>query len=530
MAPRPASGPPRRPWWTVPLLAALVLVGVNVLIWRWSEARRATNERHIFQSRADLLVRDIQGAVENNADALRALRGYVQAEGTPSPAGWHAFLASLNAASRYPGISSFQYDQRVEAAARDAFDRKAMEEGRPPIWDFQNGRGARPRVAESYFPILLTEPNDPAILSFDSSSREDSRVQGQIPAMERARLALGPPFRLQQAPQAWVVPLVAPIFAANPNPATQEERKAALRGFVTLIMAPDEVFKDLGDKELLDLTIYDGAASSKGAVIFSRGPNAGDARLMQSQELKLLDRSWTVETRGTAWWNGLGRRDSWQAAGSGIAISLGLLAAIIALALARERALVLADRMTRELREANRALVDLATTDALTTLLNRRAMDIRLTEEEARATRERAPLALITLDVDFFKHVNDKYGHAMGDVVLRNLGRLLREATRLTDHAGRMGGEEFLLVCPNTDAAGAAVLAEQMRSRFEAMEHQDGEERIRCTASFGVTASEGDAPIGMDRLLKRADRALYLAKRNGRNRVEAWIAPRATEA
>lgn len=133
------------------------------------------------------------------------------------------------------------------------------------------------------------------------------------------------------------------------------------------------------------------------------------------------------------------------------------------------------------------------------------------------------------MDVDFFKHVNDKYGHAMGDVVLRNLGRLMRDATRLTDHAGRMGGEEFLLVCPNTDAAGAAVVAEQLRARFEAMEHQDGDQRIQCSASFGVTASDGEAPIGTDRLLRRADRALYQAKKSGRNRVEVWVPPRATE-
>lgn len=529
MAPRPATGLDRRPWWTVPALSATVLLGLNVLLWNWAESRRVATEDHIFRSRADMVAREIEDDVENSADALRALRGYVQAQGTPSPAAWRAFLASLNSASRYPGIHSFQYDQRVDAAALDAFNRRAAEEGRPPVWDIQNGLGAAPRPVASYYPILLAEPPDPAILSFDSSSREDTHAGAQIPAMDSARIALGPPFRLQQAPRTWVLPMVAPVYAATPNPPSVDERRAALRGFVTLIVSPDEVFKSLGDAQLLNLAIYDGATGSKGELIFARGPQDPHARLVQTQEMAILGRTWRVEARGTAWWDGLGRKDSWQAVGSGIAISLGLLAAIAALALARERALGLADRMTRELREVNRALVDLATTDALTGVLNRRAMDLRLAEEEARAAREGRPLALITLDVDFFKHVNDKYGHPMGDVVLRNLGHLLREATRLTDHAGRMGGEEFLLVCPNTDAQGAAVVAEQLRSRFEAKEHLDGDQRIRCTASFGIAASEPGAPIGLDRLAKRADRALYQAKESGRNKVVIWVAPRAAE-
>ena len=527
MANRPASSASRRPWWVIPALAGVVLAAGNLLFWTWTERRRAANEEHIFRGRAEMLVHDIQDRVENDADALRALRGFVQAEGTPSPAGWHAFLGSLNAKDRYPGIRSFQFDLRVDAAAQEAFDRQAKAEGRPLLWDLQNGPGAAPRRAGTYFPILLSEPMDPAILSFDSSSREDVRAGAQGPAASTAQLALGPAFRLQQEPGTRVIPMVAPIYAASPDPGSAESRRAGLRGFVTLLLLPDKLFENLGDAELLDYAIYDGTKEDGGGLILSRG--AGDGALAYRQDLKLLGRDWRVVVHGTGWWKSLGRRESWQALGSSLAVSLGLLAAIIALALARERALKLADRMTRELREANRALLDLATTDPLTGLLNRRAMDLRIAEEEARSVRERAPLAFIAVDVDFFKHVNDKYGHPMGDAVLRNLGRMLREATRLTDHSGRMGGEEFLLVCPNTDANGAAVLAEQLRVRFEETEHHEGEVRIRCTASFGVAASEGGAPVEADRLLKRADRALYRAKAEGRNRVETWIPPVVSE-
>ena len=527
MADRPASSSSRRPWWVVPALAALLLAAVNLLLWTWTEKRRTANEDHIFRGRAEMLVHDIQDRVENDADALRALRGFVQAEGTPSPAGWHAFLDSLNAKDRYPGIRNFQFDLRVDAPAREAFDLRAKAEGRPPLWDLQNGPGVAPRKADAYFPILLCEPPDPTILSFDTASREDVRAEAQAPAAAKAQLTLGPRFRLSQNPQAWVIPMVAPIYAATADPGSEAARRSGLRGFVTLLMAPDKLFEGLADPDLLDYAIYEGVKEDTEGKIFSRGP--GNGPLVHRQELRLLGRNWTVVVHSTDWWKHLGRRESWQALESSLAVSLGLLAAIVALALARERALGLADRMTRELREANRALLDLATTDPLTGLLNRRAMDTRIAEEEARAARERTPLAVITLDVDFFKHVNDKYGHAMGDAVLRNLGRLLREATRLTDHAGRMGGEEFLLVCPNTDVGGAVVLAEQLRSRFEEMEHQEGEVRIRCTSSFGVAASAHGAPVEVARLLTRADRALYRAKAEGRNRVEIWVPPAVSE-
>lgn len=521
MSPGPDPVPRRRPWWEVPAVAALVLTAANLLLWRWAEGRRITNEEHIFRGRAELLVHDIQTRVENDADALRALRGFVQAQGTPSPAGWQAFLGSLNAQDRYPGIRSFQFDQRVDAAAREAFDRRAVEEGRPRLWDLQGGREAAARNAAVYYPILLTEPPDPAILSFDASSREEAWAATQAAAGDSGRLALGPPFQPLQSPGATLLPLAAPIYAATPHPPDVAARREALRGFVVLLLDPQAMLKDLGDGALLDYEIRDG-----GALVQARGASpASGLGLVYHQDLPIHGRTWTITIRPTAWWVKLGRRESWQVLGSGLAVSLGLLAALAALALARERALQLVDRRTRELREANRALLDLATTDPLTGLLNRRAMDLRLAEEEARSAREGAPLALISLDVDFFKHVNDKYGHAMGDAVLRDLGRLLREGTRVSDHAARMGGEEFLLLCPNTDAPGAAVLAEGLRARFEELVHEEGGERIRVTVSFGVAASEAGAPVEAARLLRRSDRALYKAKSEGRNRVEVWIPP-----
>ncbi|WMC10682.1 diguanylate cyclase [Oceanimonas pelagia] len=168
------------------------------------------------------------------------------------------------------------------------------------------------------------------------------------------------------------------------------------------------------------------------------------------------------------------------------------------------------------LERKNRELARLSTTDALTGLVNRGHLEQLLTREIHRYQRYGTGFAVVMLDVDHFKQVNDSCGHAVGDQVLRRLAELMREHTRLSDCPGRWGGEEFLILCPNTDAEGACRLAELLRRRIE----QESFPVIgRRTCSFGVTAiGPGDQAR---ELLTRADEALYRAKRGGRNRVEA---------
>jgi diguanylate cyclase (GGDEF)-like protein len=120
---------------------------------------------------------------------------------------------------------------------------------------------------------------------------------------------------------------------------------------------------------------------------------------------------------------------------------------------------------------------------------------------------------VILLDIDRFKEINDKYGHAKGDRVLKATADLLRKTIRNADSAGRWGGEEFLVVCPETDLAGAGALAEKLRMAFADTQFPEG---IHRTASFGVAVFQGE---GVEELVGRADDALYAAKEAGRNRV-----------
>ncbi len=166
----------------------------------------------------------------------------------------------------------------------------------------------------------------------------------------------------------------------------------------------------------------------------------------------------------------------------------------------------------------------LGTTDALTQLANRRAFFDLLEKERRRAHRAETPLAAIVLDIDRFKTINDTHGHPAGDRVLRAVGRALASGCRATDVVGRVGGEEFAVVCPCTDEGGAQGLAEKLRANVSAVEVDIGYRTfLRVTASFGIAAAFGPtlaSPEDAHALLARADTALYDAKRAGRDRIE----------
>jgi diguanylate cyclase (GGDEF)-like protein len=157
-------------------------------------------------------------------------------------------------------------------------------------------------------------------------------------------------------------------------------------------------------------------------------------------------------------------------------------------------------------------------TDDLTGLMNRRAFDRRLSEEVDRAARYGTPLSLIMIDLDVFKSVNDRFGHATGDMLLRAFGQLLRAELRATDVAVRYGGDEFALVLPGINKTGAWAVAEKICGRLRNLDW-GLDQAIRSTASMGV-ASLSDPPVEASVLLELADAALYRAKRAGRDRVE----------
>ncbi|MEP6764641.1 MAG: diguanylate cyclase [Gemmatimonadaceae bacterium] len=169
----------------------------------------------------------------------------------------------------------------------------------------------------------------------------------------------------------------------------------------------------------------------------------------------------------------------------------------------------------------NARLEQLAQTDPLTQLLNRRALTERITAEMERALRYDSSMALLMIDLDHFKHVNDTYGHLVGDDVLRDVAELLNVTIRTTDMVSRYGGEEFLVLLPETDEVGAESFAERIRVAID--QHEFGgradQAPLHLTTSVGVATFPAARIESVEDLFARADAALYRAKADGRNRV-----------
>lgn len=177
------------------------------------------------------------------------------------------------------------------------------------------------------------------------------------------------------------------------------------------------------------------------------------------------------------------------------------------------------DRKNRELEALNKRLRKLSITDGLTELFNHRHVHELLRDEFERSRRTGEPLAVTMIDLDRFKAVNDSYGHPTGDVVLYETARILRDTAREIDMSGRYGGEEFIVILPNTDEAEAARFAERVRAAVAGHEYRDEATVIRMTCSSGVASYPDAGAETPEQLLKRADDALYVAKESGRNRV-----------
>jgi diguanylate cyclase (GGDEF)-like protein len=189
--------------------------------------------------------------------------------------------------------------------------------------------------------------------------------------------------------------------------------------------------------------------------------------------------------------------------------TLRTFAAGAALALERERAL-----------DSAEAHAHAAAIDPVSGVFNRRYLQVRLGEELQRSRRHEIPLALLLIDIDDFKIVNDSYGHLAGDLVLRDVAEILRRSVRVFDVCARFGGEEFVIIMPGSTAESAMRIAERIRERIEVYRPSDrllGS--LRITVSIGLAVSEPGTTVSQ--LLARADGALYAAKHAGKNRIRA---------
>lgn len=179
-------------------------------------------------------------------------------------------------------------------------------------------------------------------------------------------------------------------------------------------------------------------------------------------------------------------------------------------------------RYQKTLQEQQSQLEHLAREDVLTGLANRRRFEERAKEECLRAQRYHHPLSILLADLDHFKSINDNYGHAFGDIVLKDVGQTLLRHCRTSDLCARHGGEEFAILLPETELAEAYKVAERLCAAVRSLVFKQPSGAVQVTVSFGVSSMDHGQPQSLEEILEQADQALYAAKRNGRDRVEAY--------
>jgi diguanylate cyclase (GGDEF)-like protein len=179
-----------------------------------------------------------------------------------------------------------------------------------------------------------------------------------------------------------------------------------------------------------------------------------------------------------------------------------------------------AEKLACELKDSNDKLRSLASRDGLTGLFNHRYFQDFIEAELSKGIRYERPFSLIMLDIDFFKKINDEYGHPVGDTVLKEMSAMIEQTVRKCDVVSRYGGEEFAIVLPETTLKGAVILAERLRKIVEQLVVKVNDENIRITVSLGLTVWEpGLAVTNKAGIIDAADKALYKSKKNGRNKV-----------
>ena len=176
------------------------------------------------------------------------------------------------------------------------------------------------------------------------------------------------------------------------------------------------------------------------------------------------------------------------------------------------------NRLIDKQQRLSEEIKNLSEIDDLTDMYNRRKITELFDTEYARYKRYKYPLSIILIDIDYFKMVNDEYGHIQGDLTLKEFASILKKDARESDHVGRWGGEEFLIICPETAIEGAATLAEKLRKTIDEYPFTHVGHK---TASFGITTCSDDCTF--ESMINRADKALYSAKEAGRNKVAQLV-------
>ena len=501
----------------LPLLILGVALGITWLAWDHEHQVSRMGMRAQFDFSQQETASRIEQRMAAYEQILRGVQGLLATTGLFERSALHDYVNTIQLDANYSGIQAIGILERVPAQRKDAHIAAMRRLG---FVDYEiHPEGPR----EVYAPIIQREPyvgRNLARMGFDPWSDPVRRL-----AMERARdsgmAALSGKVKLVIDTEVGASPgfvMYLPLFAQGQPHGNVAQRRAHLAGWVYIAFRMSDFMSSLYGTlpPGLTLAIFDDVDLSDTALLYrSAEVSIGQRRptLMTANEyLVAAGHTWTLSMSTLPEFESRFGRDAAPViavAGTGLSLLVSLLAWLMVTG--RVRAQRLAAAMTEELRH-------LAQHDALTDLPNRALFSDRLNHELVRAKRHGEHFALLFLDLDNFKFINDNFGHAVGDIVLQQIARRLRDSIRASDTVGRIGGDEFVVLMPEllepNDALG---LAEKIRQAVRQPIAVDGRDLLMsCSLGVAVYPDDGSDEIA---LTKSADEAMYRAKESGRDSV-----------
>jgi diguanylate cyclase (GGDEF)-like protein len=494
------------------LLAFAVSLFITYKLWDIAAYVAEQARQTTFSFRAREATARIQQRVLIYQQVLRSTAGLFNASGSVDRSEFRAFIDALELSKNYPGVQGIGYTIALSPADREAHVASVRREG------FPNYRIEPPGERPFYSSILYLEPFSGSNLrafGYDMFSEPVRRA-----AMERARdtglPAMSGKVTLVQEtsshPQTGFL-IYVPIYRKGAPVNTVAERRSELSGWVYAPFRMGDFMTGLLGEQSgdLDIEIYDDDTVSERTKMYDSSPaaSAGERHaLSRTSHAEAGGRRWTIVTTALPAFEARMSNDRPQIvlrAGIAISLLIGLLV------------WVFLDDRARAFHAADQAM-QLALYDALTGLPNRKLLDERLKQAIANARRDKSRLALLFIDLDKFKPVNDNYGHAYGDLLLKEVAQRLHGCMRESDTAARIGGDEFVALLPHVeDSRAAAAVADKILRQLN-LPYEIAGHVFEISASIGGALYPDNGTDGKT-LIKSADEAMYEAKDAGRSTI-----------
>lgn len=519
--PMPPSPPPQFRNLRLPLLVGLLSLALTGWLWHHENQAAEARMRADFDFSVRQSVSRIEERIASYEQLLRAARGLFEASDAVSREDFQSFVSALMGGSAASGVQLMAFTPLLPAGLIPGHVATQRALG-DPDYTIRPGDGSGPVAPVTY--IAPPTPGNRAALGHNLYA-DPLRRKAMLQARDSGGIAITSriALRLDAPHDKPAFAMYMALYNRGQPGDTPAGRQAAMYGWVHIAFRLADLIASIPGEGSpgIALRIYDGPEVVAERLMFDSEPGAASPlpRFTAIKHIEFAQHRWALQVRSTPGFElGQSNKPARIIAGAGICVSLLLALFTWQLVTGRARAFAQAQAMTRELREREEHMRHMAQHDPLTQLPNRALFSDRLQAALARARRERSRAALMFVDLDHFKPVNDACGHAVGDSLLIAATERMRECLRESDTLARVGGDEFVVLLPHIDSRDdARQVAERIRASI-ALPFQIGPHQIDISASIGICIFPEHAGDEVS-LMKCADTAMYQAKDAGRDRL-----------